>query len=106
LNTGWTGGSFGQGHRIELRYTRAMVRAILSDLLAGVPVTPDPIFGVLVPSSCHGVPTELLQPRNTWRNQAEYETQARKLAELFQANFKTYAGRVSEAVRQAGPRSI
>ncbi|HLN31861.1 MAG TPA: phosphoenolpyruvate carboxykinase (ATP) [Gemmataceae bacterium] len=106
VNTGWTGGSFGQGHRIELRYTRSMVRAILNGSLADVPVTPDAIFGVLIPSSCHGVPTELLQPRSTWKNQTEYEAKARKLADLFQANFKTYAGSVSEAVRTAGPRMI
>jgi phosphoenolpyruvate carboxykinase (ATP) len=104
VNTGWTGGSFGQGHRIELRYTRAMVRAILNGTLATVPVKPDPIFGVLVPASCPGVPSELLEPRNTWKNPAEYEARARQLAGLFQANFKNYAGNVSQAVRDAGPR--
>ena len=104
INTGWTGGPYGQGRRIELRYTRAMVRAALSGALAKVPSTPDPLFGVLVPHNCQGVPEELLQPRNTWKNHAEYDARSRRLAELFQANFKNYAAQVPEAVRQAGPR--
>lgn len=104
INTGWSGGPYGEGSRIDLRHTRAMVRAALSGALAKVSCTPDPVFGVLVPHHCSGVPTELLQPRKTWKNPAAYDARAHQLAELFQDNFKNYAARVPEAVRQAGPR--
>jgi phosphoenolpyruvate carboxykinase (ATP) len=104
VNTGWTGGSFGQGRRIELGHTRRLVSAALSGALKDVPFTPDPVFGVLVPQSCPGVPAEILQPRRTWKNPDEYDARARHLAGLFQNNFKGYAGGVSEEVRTAGPR--
>jgi phosphoenolpyruvate carboxykinase (ATP) len=104
INTGWTGGPYGEGTRIQLSHTRTMVRAVLSGALAKVPSTPDPIFGVLVPHQCPGVPAELLQPRNTWKNPAHYEARAGHLTSLFQANFKSYAAQVPEAVRLAGPR--
>jgi phosphoenolpyruvate carboxykinase (ATP) len=105
VNTGWTGGPYGRGSRIKLEYTRAMMRAVLSGVLNGVAFAPDPIFGVQVPTACPGVPAELLQSRNTWKNGAEYEALAWQLAARFQANFKNYAGQVSEAVRQAGPKA-
>jgi phosphoenolpyruvate carboxykinase (ATP) len=104
INTGWTGGSYGTGHRIRLELTRAMVRAALRDDLANVPFTPDPIFGVQVPQHCPRVPSELLSPRNTWQNPAEYDLQARKLAALFQSNFTPYSAQVTESVRLAGPK--
>jgi phosphoenolpyruvate carboxykinase (ATP) len=103
VNTGWSGGPPGQGGRIKLAYTRAMVRAILDGSLAGVPLSRDPVFGLLVPQSCPGVPPELLRPRDLWQNPSAYDGQARQLATLFQANFKAYASHVSEAVRRAGP---
>jgi phosphoenolpyruvate carboxykinase (ATP) len=103
VNTGWTGGAFGQGHRIKLAYTRAMLRAALNGELTNLPAVPDPIFGVAVPQTCPGVPPELLTPRLTWKQPADYERQARQLAGLFQANFKAFAPRVAEAVRNAGP---
>ncbi len=105
VNTGWTGGGYGVGNRIRLAYTRAMVNAALHGALAGVPFHPDPVFGVLVPESCPGVPAELLRPRSTWADAAAYDQRARQLAGLFQANFKNYAAQVPEAVRQAGPRA-
>jgi phosphoenolpyruvate carboxykinase (ATP) len=104
VNTGWTGGPHGEGSRIKLRYTRAMVSAALSGALTWMPFAPDPIFGVQVPESCPGVPPELLQPRQTWKDPAAYDARARHLASLFHKNFQNYASHVSEAVRQAGPR--
>jgi phosphoenolpyruvate carboxykinase (ATP) len=104
VNTGWTGGPYGEGSRIQLGYTRAMVRAALSGALQAVSFHPDPVFGVLVPEMCPGVPAELLRPRNTWKDPGEFDTRAGQLALLFQANFKNYAAHVAEAVRQAGPR--
>jgi phosphoenolpyruvate carboxykinase (ATP) len=105
LTTGWTGGPFGVGQRIKLAYTRAMVRAVLTAALAGVPCTSDPVFGLLVPQSCPGVPAQLLHARSTWTDPAAYDAAARRLAAQFHANFKNYAAEVSEAVQQAGPRS-
>jgi phosphoenolpyruvate carboxykinase (ATP) len=104
LNTGWTGGAFGTGSRIKLSFTRAMVDAVLGGTLANAPCTTDPIFGLQVPTSCPGVPPELFRPRDTWKNPADYDARARHLAGLFQANFKNYATRAAESVRQAGPR--
>jgi phosphoenolpyruvate carboxykinase (ATP) len=104
VNTGWTGGPYGQGSRIKLAYTRAMVTAALRGDLAHVKFTPDPIFGVQVPETCQGVRAELLVPRNTWKRPEEHDKRARYLAGLFQTNLKKFAGAVSEEVRQAGPR--
>ena len=72
--------------------------------LAGVRHEADPVFGVLVPQECPGVPPEVLQPRALWKDPAEYDRRARQLAGLFQKNFEKYAAQVPEAVRQAGPR--
>jgi phosphoenolpyruvate carboxykinase (ATP) len=103
VNTGWNGGPYGQGSRIKLGYTRAMVRAILDGTLATIPTTADPVFGVSVPQNCPGVPSELLQPRTTWKDPADYAARARALVGLFNENFKTYRDKVPAAVREAGP---
>jgi phosphoenolpyruvate carboxykinase (ATP) len=104
VNTGWTGGGYGRGRRIQLARTRAMVRAILNHSLGDVPFAADPIFGLHVPQNCPDVPPELLRPRDTWASAADYDAAARRLAGLFHANFKNHAVQVSEAVRAAGPR--
>ncbi len=103
VNTGWSGGAFGVGHRMELSYTRAMVRAILDGTLAQVPSQADPVFGVQVPESCPDVPSEILQPRNTWADKEAYDEQARKLAGMFAENFKQFAGETSDGVKASGP---
>jgi phosphoenolpyruvate carboxykinase (ATP) len=103
VNTGWTGGPHGVGRRIPLAHTRAMVRAALGGELAGAEFVPDPVFGLLVPAACPGVPARLLRPRDTWADPAAYDARARQLAALFRANFQAYAGQVPEAVRRAGP---
>jgi phosphoenolpyruvate carboxykinase (ATP) len=105
INTGWTGGPYGQGNRIRLTFTRAMVRAALSGVLDEVSFRPDPVFGVEVPSACPGVPPEVLRQRDTWPGPHAYDEGARALAELFRENFRAYADAVPEAVRQAGPRA-
>ncbi len=104
VNTGWSGGPHGVGRRIRLDYTRAMVRAALSGALEGVALRPDPVFGLAVPAAVPGVPVEILTPRETWRDAAAYDLQARKLAEMFTRNFAQFADQVPEAVRAAGPR--
>jgi phosphoenolpyruvate carboxykinase (ATP) len=105
VNTGWTGGPYGQGSRIQLAYTRAMLRAALTGELAHVSTTPCAIFGVAVPDLCPGVSAEVLQPRRTWRHAADYDQQARRLAALFRANFQAFATKVPEEVREAGPKA-
>jgi len=102
LNTGWTGGPYGVGARFKLAYTRAMVTAILDGSLRGASFAPDPIFGLNLPTAVPGVPSEVLNPRNTWKDGAAYDAQARKLAGLFRENDKKFD--MPDAVRAAGPR--
>ncbi len=104
VNTGWTGGSFGTGKRMSLKHTRAIVDAIHDGTLANVETVRDSIFGVHVPTSCEGVPTEVLTPKNTWSDKAKYDDTAKKLARLFAENFKKYDDVASEEIRHAGPR--
>jgi phosphoenolpyruvate carboxykinase (ATP) len=103
VNTGWTGGAFGTGERMELAYTRAMVRAVLAGRLHTVETVPDPVFGLHIPQRVPGVPDHVLQPRATWSDPAGYDRAADRLAAMFRENFETFAGTVSEAVRRAGP---
>jgi phosphoenolpyruvate carboxykinase (ATP) len=104
VNTGWTGGPYGTGHRMKLGFTRAMVTAALSGALDHAHFVRDPVFGLEVPTKVPGVPSDILAPRVTWPDPAAYDAQAAKLAGMFQANFEKYAAGVDEAVRAAGPR--
>jgi len=104
VNTGWNGGPYGVGQRMKIAYTRAMVRAALNGSLAEVPTEPDPIFGLHIPLACPEVPTEVLNPRNTWANQAAYDAKARELAARFARNFEQFAEQAAPEVRAAGPR--
>ncbi len=101
LNTGWTGGPYGVGSRFKLGYTRAMVTAILNGSLANETFTPDAIFGLSIPKAVPGVPNEVLDPRNTWKDGAAYDAQAKKLSKLFRENDAKFE--MSDAVRKAGP---
>ena len=103
VNTGWTGGPYGTGKRMDITHTRNMVRAALNGQLQGVPTVPDPVFRVAVPTSVPGVPSELLVARNTWSDPAAYDAAAKRIAHMFHANFAAYADGVSRAVRDAGP---
>jgi phosphoenolpyruvate carboxykinase (ATP) len=105
VNTGWTGGPYGVGHRMNIAETRDMVRAALDGLLEGVPTTTDPVFGVEVPTAVPGVPPTVLTPRDTWPDGAAYDAQAARLAGMFRDNFQRFAGRVSASVAAAGPRT-
>lgn len=91
VNTGWTGGAYGIGARMKLAYTRAMIRAALDGSLAAVETVTDPIFGLAIPTSCPGVPSEVLVPRNTWRDPEAYDAQANKLKAMFEENFRKFA---------------
>ena len=103
VNTGWTGGPYGTGERMNIAYTRNMVRAAIEGRLEGVETTVDPTFGLAVPISVPDVPDEVLQPRSTWADKDAYDRTARRLAAMFHLNFAKYAGGVTEAVRDAGP---
>ena len=104
VNTGWSGGGYGVGARMKLKYTRAIVDAIHSGTLLAARTVEDPVFGVQVPTQCPEVPPELLVPRNTWSDKGAYDAQARKVAGLFRENFKKYESQASAEVRAAGPR--
>jgi phosphoenolpyruvate carboxykinase (ATP) len=104
LNTGWTGGPYGVGKRMKLAYTRAMVHAALGGALDSTETETDPVFGLGVPTSVPDVPPEVLRPRDTWRDRAAYDAQARKLAEMFRKNFEKFGSLASDAVKAAGPR--
>ena len=105
VNTGWSGGPYGTGERIDLAHTRAMVRAAIAGKLDGVETHPDPVFGLNVPAEVPGVPMEILDPRNTWQDGDAYDEQARELANLFRENFGQFESEVSNEVRNAGPHS-
>ena len=104
INTGWTGGPYGIGHRMKIAYTRAMVRAALNGDLDHVPMREDPLFGFCVPTVCPNVPPEVLDVRASWPDPVAYDTQACKLAHMFVENFVQFAEEVSADVRAAGPR--
>lgn len=104
VNTGWTGGGYGVGNRMKLSYTRAMITAALEGKLENVEFVADPIFGVLVPTSCENVPTEILTPRNTWSDKAAYDAAAKNLAGQFVTNFKKYESGVTADILAAAPK--
>ncbi|HVN53380.1 MAG TPA: phosphoenolpyruvate carboxykinase (ATP) [Anaerolineaceae bacterium] len=104
VNTGWTGGPYGVGLRMPIAYSRAIIDAILDGDLNAVEYCPDPVFGVMVPATCKGIPNEVLDPRGTWADPQAYDEQARRLAAMFASNFEQFADGVPEAVRDAGPR--
>jgi phosphoenolpyruvate carboxykinase (ATP) len=103
LNTGWTGGGFGQGSRISLGYTRALVDAVLTGVLDSARFATDPVFGLAYPVAAAGLPTELLDPRASWPDPASYDAQAARLARLFRDNFARFP-HVAPSIAEAGPR--
>ena len=104
VNTGWTGGPYGVGTRMEIAHTRAMIKAILDGTLSGVSTWADPVFGLAVPEECPDVPPEVLNPRNTWKRPEDYDEKARDLANQFIENFKQYEEGTSAEIKAAGPQ--
>ncbi|GAC1372965.1 MAG: phosphoenolpyruvate carboxykinase (ATP) [Hymenobacter sp.] len=104
INTGWTGGAYGTGHRMKLNYTRAMITAALNGQLSPVKFTKHPVFGVEVPGAVPGLPTEILDPRNTWSDKEAYDKTAASLAEKFVENFKKYADFANEEILAGAPK--
>jgi phosphoenolpyruvate carboxykinase (ATP) len=105
INTGWTGGPYGEGMRIKIPYTRAMVNAVLDGKLDDVPTWEHPIFRVQVPERCPGIPAAILNPRNTWRNPDAYDAQSRKVAAMFRENFRKLSDEVDDRIRAAEPHA-
>lgn len=103
INTGWSGGPYGVGKRMDLKYTRAMVTAALNGELEKVRFKHDDIFNLDIPTSCPGVPSAILDPRNTWSDKNKYDLSANRLAELFVKNFQKF-GVISNEIRNAGPK--
>ncbi|MDA2927652.1 phosphoenolpyruvate carboxykinase (ATP) [Acidobacteria bacterium AH-259-G07] len=103
VNTGWTAGVYGQGHRIDLKYTRAMITAALSSELEKVESQAHPVFQVEIPKNCPGVPSEILDPKNTWRDKEAYDRKAQELAKRFQENSQGFSG-LSPEILGAGFR--
>jgi phosphoenolpyruvate carboxykinase (ATP) len=105
VNTGWTGGPYGVGKRMNIAVSRAVVGAALSGALdgEGVRFAPDPVFRILVPDRCPGVPAELLRPRDTWTDREAHDAKARELALLFRRNFDQYGAAAPAEVRAAAP---
>jgi phosphoenolpyruvate carboxykinase (ATP) len=103
VNTGWTGGPFGEGHRMPIAATRALLSAALEEGLRSVPYRIDPVFGFEVPVKVPGVDSALLDPRSTWADPAAYDRRADELARMFRDNFAQFADTVEAAVVAAGP---
>jgi phosphoenolpyruvate carboxykinase (ATP) len=102
VNTGWSGGPYGVGRRINLTYTRAMIRAALTGGLDKISFVNDGIFNLEIPVSCPGVPTEILDPKGTWPDMKKYESSAKRLAKLFVKNFEKF-GKMPKEIQEAGP---
>ena len=103
VNTGWSGGAYGVGSRMELGHTREIVHAALEGGLDGEEFVTDPVFGLEVPAAVPGVPSEVLRPRDTWADGDAYDSAAAELAGMFKENFVRFADQVPDAVRAAGP---
>jgi len=103
VNTGWTGGAYGVGSRIKLKYTRAILDAIHTGELTKAPTITDDIFGLEIPTVCSNVPDALLIPQATWTNSSDYIHNAKKLATLFHKNFEVYKADCSDEIIHAGP---
>jgi phosphoenolpyruvate carboxykinase (ATP) len=104
VNTGWTGGPYGEGERMPIAATRTMLSAALSGELEDAEYRTDELFGFQVPVAVPGVASSLLEPRSTWRDPDAYDARARELAEMFRDNFAKFADEAGPAVAAAGPR--
>lgn len=105
INTGWSGGEYGTGERISLKYTRAMITATLEGKLDTVDYTTHEIFGLAMPNECDGVPSDILNPKNTWADKAGYDAKANHLANEFVKNFTQFESAANEEIMAAAPKA-
>ncbi|MBL8000079.1 MAG: phosphoenolpyruvate carboxykinase (ATP), partial [Candidatus Kapabacteria bacterium] len=101
VNTGWSGGPYGVGSRMKISYTRALLRAALNGSLNSAEFVKDEYFNLSIPAACEGVPTNILNPKNTWADKDAYDAKAKHLVGLFEDNFSQFADSVNETVRNA-----
>ena len=104
INTGWIGGSAGTVDRIQLKYTRAMIKAAISGKLNKITTKKTSFFGLEFPVKCEGVPASLLDPKKSWKSEAEYKKKAIELASAFRENFKAFEDKVESKITKAGPK--
>jgi len=105
INTGWSGGVYGVGERISLKYTRAMITAILNGELDNVEYKKHVVFGLQMPTACPNVPSEILSPKNTWENKDAYDAKANELADAFNKNFTQFANNANAEILDAAPKA-
>ena len=105
VNTGWTGGPYGIGSRMKLRYTREMISSALEGKLDNVEFEQHPVFGLAMPKECENVPTEVLNPRNTWSDKEAYDKKAKTLAESFKRNFEKFEKQANEEILAGAPKT-
>ncbi len=105
VNTGWSGGAYGEGKRMSLPHTRALITAAIEGELEKAKFEAMPVFGLHYPTACPGVPAEILNPRNTWKDKAAYDAKAANLAASFVKNFAQYAEYANEEIMAAAPKS-
>ena len=106
INTGWSGGEYGVGKRISLKYTRSMISSILKGDLENIKYTTHEVFGLKMPNACPNIPDDILHPKNTWENKLAYDKKANKLADAFNKNFNQFADNANEEILAAAPKSI
>lgn len=104
VNTGWTGGPYGVGERMKLKYTRAMITAVHNGELDNVEFEMDPVFQLAMPKTCPNVPDEVLNPRNTWEDKAAYDVKANELAAKFNKNFEQFADNANQEILDGAPK--
>jgi phosphoenolpyruvate carboxykinase (ATP) len=102
VNTGWSGGGYGEGERVKIAYSRAMVNAALDGRLDEVKYNRDPVFGLEIPVECPDVPAEILNPRDTWKDKSAYDRKAQELAKMFEENFQQFESEVPAEIKAAG----
>ncbi len=105
VNTGWTGGAFGVGSRMSIKHTRALLAAVLNGSLKDARYVQDPHFGLMMPQDVPGIPNSVLDPRQAWADPTAYDEAARKLVGLFEVNFATFQGKVTDEVNAAAIRT-
>ncbi len=106
VNTGWSGGPYGVGERMPIKYTRALLNAALEGTLAKIKFEVDPIFGLQVPADCPNVPKEILKPKNTWPDKNAYDHKAEQLAQSFVDNFRQFEDQAADDIKAAGPQIL
>ena len=104
VNTGWSGGAYGVGNRMKLSYTRSMITAAMNGELDNVEFQTQSIFDLSIPTSCPNIPSDILNPKDTWDDKAAFDKTANNLAEQFVKNFEVYEAQTSEAILSAAPK--